>query len=228
MQGCYNESMSAEQFIRTIFKEAFEKLKEHYPIFLKIGLFYAAVEIGTGIVNTSLAHLTNLVLFLNILSFILVILVGIGIFKISFKILDKKKYSLVDIYSPYQLFFKYLLLVLITTLAVFGGFLLLVIPGIIVVVRLYFAPLLMIDKGLGINDSIRESWKMTKGVFFKVLLFLVITFLPTAVIVAAQMIFKLPEHSFITYLISTISTLTIYPFTTLASATLYRRLLKNN
>jgi uncharacterized membrane protein len=48
------------------------------------------------------------------------------------------------------------------------GFLLLVIPGIILSVRLAFAPLLVVDEGLGPTAALAESWRRTSGHFWTI------------------------------------------------------------
>jgi hypothetical protein len=58
------------------------------------------------------------------------------------------------------------------------GFILLIVPGIILAVRLSFVPFLVVDEGRGPVEAIMESWKRTAGygltIFFTGLLGIVI------------------------------------------------------
>lgn len=58
---------------------------------------------------------------------------------------------------------KLFLLFICVALALLVGFLLLVIPGVILLWRLSMAPYLMLDKGTDISESFVQSWEMTKG-----------------------------------------------------------------
>ncbi len=59
--------------------------------------------------------------------------------------------------------FKLFLLVICMAIALVIGFILLIIPGIILLWRLSMAPYIMIDKGTDISESFVQSWEMTKG-----------------------------------------------------------------
>lgn len=49
------------------------------------------------------------------------------------------------------------------SIIIIGGFLLLIVPGIIFAIRLSFVELLIIDRKMGPIEAIRESWDMTHG-----------------------------------------------------------------
>jgi hypothetical protein len=70
---------------------------------------------------------------------------------------------------------------LLTLLPVMLGFVLLVIPGIIVWVRLLVAPYIFILEGRGALASLTESWKRTKGCFWVIVIGSFIIFLPANV-----------------------------------------------
>ena len=43
------------------------------------------------------------------------------------------------------------------------GFVLLIVPGIIISIRLSFVPFLVVDEGYGVTAAMRESWQRTRG-----------------------------------------------------------------
>ena len=69
-----------------------------------------------------------------------------------------------DLFSEMRLFFPLLAFGILAFLAAFLGFLLLVLPGILVVAFLVFATIymmpLMTDRNMGLLEAIKESWSM--------------------------------------------------------------------
>lgn len=77
---------------------------------------------------------------------------------------DKRKPEIGDLFSHMNLFLPLLGFTIVAGLAVLIGFLVLVLPGIIAGIALYFFCLyllpLMTDKGLGLIDAVKESSRM--------------------------------------------------------------------
>jgi hypothetical protein len=59
--------------------------------------------------------------------------------------------------------FKLLLLEVVMGLILIVGFLALIIPGVILLWRLFLAPYLLLDKDIGIQEALRRSWNLTRG-----------------------------------------------------------------
>ena len=108
---------------------------------------------------------------ITIISWVISTITGIGYLKIGLRIANGEKGELSDLYSQWPLFLRFVCVSLLSGLAVIGGCLLLIIPGIILAIRLQFAPYLLIDKNTGIRESLNKSWKMTKGVTLKLMAF---------------------------------------------------------
>jgi uncharacterized membrane protein len=67
-----------------------------------------------------------------------------------------------DLWNPI-VFWRFLGTELLLALAIFVGFLLLIVPGIIAAVGLGFAPYLVIDRGKWPIEALKECWRITKG-----------------------------------------------------------------
>lgn len=63
---------------------------------------------------------------------------------------------------------------LLVGLAVFGGFLLLIIPGIVITLGLYFVNMVVVDKNIGYVDALRASWRLTDGYKMDLLVFAIL------------------------------------------------------
>ncbi|MFH1825118.1 MAG: DUF975 family protein [Candidatus Firestonebacteria bacterium] len=140
-----------------------------------LAIVYSIVFVVTGILEI-IVVLTQgsypLISFnINIISFILSVFTGIGATKIYLKLYDKQKSQLTDLYDYYYLFFKYLGGFLLCGLIVIGGFILLVIPGIIFMIKYQFFTYLIVDKEMGPVEAIKKSGKITQGSKWNLFLF---------------------------------------------------------
>ena len=61
------------------------------------------------------------------------------------------------------LWLKLMALMLLVVLIVVAGFIALIVAGVILLWRLFLAPYILIDQKVGIEESIRRSWRLTKG-----------------------------------------------------------------
>lgn len=108
---------------------------------------------------------------INIISFILQMIAGIGLLKIYLKFYDNQKAEISDLYNYYYLFFKYLVGSILYILIVIGGFILLIIPGIIFALRYQFFMCLIVDKELSPIEALKKSAEITKGSKWNLFLF---------------------------------------------------------
>ncbi|MEK7062854.1 MAG: YciC family protein, partial [Patescibacteria group bacterium] len=74
-------------------------------------------------------------------------------------------------FNEYRLFWKFLGVSILMPIVVIAGLILLIVPGIIWAVRFSFAPLILVDTKMGPIASMKESFTITRGNFWKFLLF---------------------------------------------------------
>lgn len=142
--------------------------KKNWKLFLELAFFSFIV---TSFVKIPFAVFIREDIFASALTLVLGVIIEAGTIKIVLSSVDGKKSRFLDVFSAYRLFFKYLLASLLYGLFVAVGFVLLIVPGIIVAVRLSFIPYIVVDKKLGPIEAIKESWKMTSGKTVSLLLF---------------------------------------------------------
>jgi len=99
---------------------------------------------------------------LTIVGFALSIIFSLGLIKISLEICDGKEPKISDLFSQYRLFFRFLFASILKSLICLFGFILLIIPGIILSIRLSFFDYLIVDKNSRIVESLKKSWEITK------------------------------------------------------------------
>ena len=75
---------------------------------------------------------------------------------------DVQSAKISDLWNP-EPFWRYLGGEILSSVIIFFGFVLLIVPGIIAAVGLGFFPYLIIDRDMGPIDALKESWHISKG-----------------------------------------------------------------
>jgi hypothetical protein len=127
---------------------------------LVVDQFYHVGEIEKG--NYSLYYLGPIVLF-YVLKFLWDTMFKIGKFRIDLNALDGRKPLYVELFNPKKDYFTFLFVSILLGLSTLGGIILFIIPGIYIILTYCFAPVLVLDKGLGISDAFTRSKEMTAG-----------------------------------------------------------------
>ncbi len=148
--------------IKESIKYGWHKAKEHLEVALFATLLVLAVSFLIGDKRLGLV---------NLLATVFLLIVRIGYTKIFLRIYDSENPKFVDIFQEYKTFWRYLGVCILTMLAVLGGLILIIIPGLIWAVRFSFASIIVVDTKMGVVASMKESYAITKGKFWKLLLF---------------------------------------------------------
>jgi uncharacterized membrane protein len=185
--------------------------KENFWFFVGLLIVMGLVNFFPEITKALLKEgpLGPLIILANIISWILGIILGMGIIKISLKLYDREKPKFSDLFSQYPLFFKMLFGSIFYGLIIILGLILLIIPGIIFAVRFYLFEYLIVDKGLGPIEALKRSWRVTGGATGNLFLFLLLV---TAINLLGVLAFS-------------IGLLITVPITALATVFVYRKLL---
>ncbi len=151
----------------------FEKAKEHLFFFVVLFLIWVAVSAVYGALYFAVITQSGAegYFLLNLVNWVFSSILTLGMINISLKIADNKKAEYKDLFFlDWKLLFVYIIANLVRSLAIFIGFVLLVIPGIIIAIKLQFIDYLIVDKKMGF-ESINKSWEMTKGVKWNLFVF---------------------------------------------------------
>lgn len=108
---------------------------------------------------------------LAIIFWVVGMIMGIGVIKISLMLSRDQKPEISELFSNGSLIIKYLVAVLCVGLASLIGFILLIVPGIIVSVMLSMAKYFVVDKEMGPIASLRASQALTKGARWQLFVF---------------------------------------------------------
>ena len=88
-------------------------------------------------------------------------------------------------------FLTYCGMSILATLGILGGFILLIIPGLVIIARWMLAGPLVIARGDGAKRALGESWERTRGAEFPILIaLLALVIVPIVVMIASGIMFE--------------------------------------
>lgn len=111
------------------------------------------------------------ILIIAMITWFLKNLVDIGLIKIALKFHGNQKPVFGDLFSGTKVFWQYIAGSILYGLIVIAGFLLLIIPGIIWSIKFQYYSYLIIDKGLGPVEALKQSSKITQGIKWDLFVF---------------------------------------------------------
>ena len=121
------------------------------------GVTGAILDPGEG------APLTMTTILMSLASAVITLFVEIGLLTFALRVHDAvEKATLKDMWNPTP-FIWYAIGQFLVGFIVLVGLLLLVVPGVIAILGLMFTSYLIVDRGMGPIEAIKESWRMTKG-----------------------------------------------------------------
>ena len=106
---------------------------------------------------------------LYIIYIVLALLIGMGLIKISLQFCDNEKGRFGDLFSCFPLILKYLFAAILYILIFYAGLILLIFPGIIWGIKFSLFPYFIVDKNMGIIESLKASSRATKGAKWDIL-----------------------------------------------------------
>lgn len=137
-------------------------------LLLLVMAIYAALNFLTQI---TLAKMPLLSVVLSLTVVVANVVLNLGLIKVALKVTVDQKPSVGDLFSCFNLFFRYIWGSILYGLIVCAGFLLLLVPGIIWAVKYQFFPYFMVDQNLKARESLKKSGAITQGAKWSLFLF---------------------------------------------------------
>ena len=190
-------------------KFGWDKLKKNIRFFIVVVIIIAALSWLPEYISSRIPKdMVVLSLVVRLASVVVSSLVTVGFIKSILNVVDGKKLKYSDLYENYRYIINYLLTETLGGLIVIAGFVLFIIPGIILSVKLQFTTYLVVDKGFGPIQAIKESWRLTKNIKWELFLF-------GLLLIAVNILGLLALG---------VGIIISYPLTLIAQAYVYRRL----
>ncbi len=144
--------------------------KANISVFVKLALVVVAINIVVGIIS-GMFDRTPINLLWSLVSFAISIVVQVGFTKIILDLHDGKPLNFSHLYMLYPLALRFLGASILYGFIVAVGLILFIVPGVIWALKFQFYSFLIVDKNIGIMDSLKKSSAMTEGIKMNLFLF---------------------------------------------------------
>jgi len=151
-------------------KYGFNFFKANISVFVKLALVVVAINIVMGLIS-SMFDRTPMNFLWGLVSLAISIVVQVGFTKIILDLHDGKPLNFSHLYTLYPLALRFLGASILYGFIVAVGFILLIIPGVIWALKFQFYSFLIVDKNVGIMDSLKKSSVLTSGIKMNLFLF---------------------------------------------------------
>lgn len=156
-----------------------DKLKANFWKFIAVTACMLAVglisELFSNMFENNTSALAGIVFFIGIIAaVVLSLVIKIGSTKFFLSVHDGEVPSIKFIFSAFGVFWKYIWVSILQGLIMLGGFILLIVPGIIWSIKYSFAPTIVIDTGISARAALRESGNITQGAKLKLFGFYIV------------------------------------------------------
>ncbi|MEN8263101.1 MAG: hypothetical protein ABFR82_06525 [Nitrospirota bacterium] len=152
-------------------KFGWDTMKGNIGFFIVLIIVAALIENIPGAIGNFAKDFPMISFLLFFIGWLLGFIVQMGLIKVSLKFCDGTRGKLDDLLSSFDLLWKFILSSITYGLIVFGGTLLLVVPGVIWAVKFSLFPYFLVDKGLGPIEAIKASGEATKDTKMHLFLF---------------------------------------------------------
>ncbi|MEW6572492.1 MAG: hypothetical protein AB1374_02505 [Bacillota bacterium] len=164
--------MAAKFSIGEAIEFGWKTMKSNLGFFVALLIIVAIIEMVPEVISEiTRENLPAVALLADLLSFVVQMVIGMGVIKIALRFCDGEKAGFADLFSCLSLFFRYLFAGILYCLIVLAGTILLVVPGIIWGIQYQFFSYFIIDKKTGVIESLKRSSAITKGSRWNLFLF---------------------------------------------------------
>jgi uncharacterized membrane protein len=157
--------------IREVFQFGWEKTKTNSTVLFQGVLALFGIHVASLIIEKTLHNSIEGFLATTLLM-VVSLAVGVGMTIVSLRIARGVPATYKDIVPSADILWRYCLASVLSALAIIGGLILFILPGIYVAIRLMMVRFLILD-GSGVRESLQQSFDMTKGAEWKLLGFMV-------------------------------------------------------
>ena len=143
--------------VGTLIAEAFSYFKRRMVFYISMILVYLLVMIAVYLIGEKMGR------FGNILARLVEIYINAGVLKVIINDLNGKEPELFDLFTAGDIYLNFLIASILYGLIVGVGTIFFIIPGIILGVMFQFYKYAIVDKKLGIIESLNYSKELTSG-----------------------------------------------------------------
>ncbi len=139
-------------------------MKQNIGFFILLLIVYYAVYLAPSLFAEMFADNFLIYFLFNIALMVWSLLLSMGLIHVTLRMFDGQKPTIGELFSQAGLLGQAVLLYILYTLIVLGGFILFVIPGIIWSIKYSQAFYLLVDRKMKATDALKMSGKLMDGV----------------------------------------------------------------
>ncbi len=151
----------------SVYSFSWSRMKKYFLDLFLITIIVAAVYIPFAMIQSLDGHETPGGVLLRIFSFgywfLLLAPIDFGAAWVFLKAMRNGEFDVKDTFSTFDNYLNVVLANLLVSAIIGIGFILLVVPGVILACRLAFVRYLVMDKKMEPVEAVEESWRMTRG-----------------------------------------------------------------
>lgn len=151
----------------SVYSFSWSRMKKYFLDLFLITIIVAAVYIPFAMIQSLDGHETPGGVLLRIFSFgywfLLLAPIDFGAAWVFLKAMRNGEFDVKDTFSTFDNYLNVVLANLLVSAIIGIGFILLVVPGVILACRLAFVRFLVMDKKMEPVEAVEESWRMTRG-----------------------------------------------------------------
>lgn len=163
--------------IGQIVKDSWAIFKKEWVKIYALLALPVAFSLIFGFISEMIAPAGLFGLILELISMFIQIVLSMGVLKAMLHVVRGESFDLDTILSTQPLFFKYVGATILLSIMLVLGFLFFIIPGIYFAITYTFVPYLVVDKEMGVFESMKKSAEMTKGKKWDILAFMIVSLL---------------------------------------------------
>ena len=149
-----------------------KKTRQHSGLLFQVLVTLFALQVMYAIVSRVLEN--SAIGFLAILALVFAeFVVGVGLTLVALRLAQGKHAEYKNIIPPADVLWRYALANLLAGLVIFVGFIFLIVPGIYFMLRFSMVRFAVLE-GAGVMESLRKSSKLTEGIKWQLLLFMIV------------------------------------------------------
>lgn len=151
---------------------AWNRVKGDIWFYIQLAFIMIAVYWGLDVVKGPFEENKGLYMLISFILWMPALVMNMGVIGVALDEYDEKEKSFSSLYAYASLLKNRFICSVLSMIMVIIGFIFFIIPGIIFMVKLQFAGKLLVDKKMGPIEAMQNSWNLTKGMNFSLLIFL--------------------------------------------------------
>lgn len=162
---------AAHLAVRPLFEEAWKLFVKNWKAVLVLMLLPFFLEFVWSLLTEGSILGGFLLFLLGIVKYALSLIVSMGVIKGLIMVTKGKTVDMDTILSTKDQLVSYFVASLLMGLMITIGLILLIVPGIYLMLKYFFTPILIVDQKLGAMDALSKSSKLTDGIKMELLMF---------------------------------------------------------